>query len=195
LLNILSDINFISAGLGSVIGGIFVLLGTLIAYWLDRRKSASQKKEETLALIKAIKVEIETLFDIYMKNVGNTLEEHTKGEPFLFKFEVTQEYFTVYTSSANRLGDIEENLRSAIIKTYNLGRSLVDTYKTNNSLIEKYNYNLWLYNVANQNVFEQTSNWLFEDLKKYADSLKISHDKFKESYNKFYEIIETSGID
>ena len=173
-----------SSLISALIGGGLALLGVIIAHCLTARKEENNRKEEIRALVQSIKDEATTMWGIYMEGVGNRLEVHAEGEPFDVYFPVTQEYFTVYTSNAFRLGMIRNNeLRKNIIEAYSLGRSLIDTYRMNNELVRAYRNNLWLFQIANTQIYRDLAEASKRDLITYSSSLKLRHNSFKEKVN------------
>lgn len=176
--------NLISA----LIGGLLALFGVFIADWLAKRKEKENRREEIQALIQSIKDEVGTLWDIYMKSVGTSLQELNEGEPFDRYFAVTQEYFTIYASNAHKIGMIhDEKLRKSIVETYSLGRSLIDTYRFNNELVKRYDNNVWMSHITKSSIYDELKESSQKDLIDYSSSLKNIHDRFEEKVKKLLQ--------
>lgn len=177
--------------LAVVIGGFISLFGVRYAHRLDLKKAKSEQENEIEALIQSIKDEIETLREIYIESVGKTLEELEDEKPFKYYFIVTQEYFTVYSSNAGKIGMIENHeLRKSIIKAYSAGRSMIDTYNANNDIMRTYDHNNWLFNITNNSAFKNEAEYNLQRLSEYSTGLKGKHDSFIEAVNTLLSNIE-----
>lgn len=184
LINVLDWNILISTAIGALIGSVLTLLATFIAHWLSSKKEKDDRNQEIRALLQSLQDEATTIWDIYMEGVGVRLEEHEVGEPFNVYFPVTQEYFTIYTSNAQKIGMIQDdNLRKSIVEGYALGRSLIDTYRMNNELVRTYRNNQSLFQITNSQVYRDLAEASRRDLITYSSALKIRHNSFKEKVN------------
>ena len=177
--------------LGVVIGALISLYGVRYAHKLTLEKAEIDRKNEIRALIQSIKDEVETLRGIYMDSVGDGLEKHKEGEPFKYYFLVTQEYFTVYSSNADKIGMIKDDgLRKSIVEAYSAGRSLIDTYNTNNDIFRTYDHNNRLFNITEKPVFKEEADYNIQRMSEYATALKTKHLQFKEAVDALLNNIE-----
>jgi len=176
--------NLISA----FIGGLLALLGVFVADRLAKRKEKENRKEEIQALIQSIKDEVGTLWGIYMNSAGKSLQELGEGQGYNRYFPVTQEYFTIYTSNAHKIGMIhDEELRKSIIETYSLGRSLIDTYRFNNELVRRCDNNAWMFHITKIPVYDELLKSSEIDLIEYSSSLKTMHNSFEKKVSKLLQ--------
>ena len=177
-----------SSLVSAFIGGLLALFAVFFADWLAKRKEKENRREEIQALIQSIKDEVGTLWGIYMNSAGKSLEELGESNPFNRYFPVTQEYFTVYTSNAHKIGMIhDETLRKSIVETYSLGRSLIDTYRFNNELVRRCDNNAWMFHITKIPVYDELLKSSEKDLVEYSSSLKSIHMSFKEKVNKLLQ--------
>ncbi len=177
-----------SSLVSALIGGLLALFAVFFADWLAKRKDKENRREEIQALIQSIKDEVGTLWGIYMNSAGQSLEEFGESKPFNRYFPVTQEYFTVYTSNAHKIGMIhDETLRKSIVETYSLGRSLIDTYRFNNELVRRSANNAWMFHITKFPVYDELLKSSEKDLVEYSSSLKSIHMSFKEKVNKLLQ--------
>lgn len=130
--------NFISGLVGAAIGGAATLVG---AKWQLSEAEAGQKKREDkhhAAILRAIHDELETLWDHYLKTVGNQIAALPKDKPFNAYWPVSNDYFVVFNSNAVFLGHIEDSdLRKSLIVAYSAAKGLVDSFRLNNAMVEK----------------------------------------------------------
>lgn len=168
--------SLVSALSGSLIGGMFVLIGVGIKEYLDKKRD----KQKVKNIIKGISIEINTIWDMYINRVGTLLEELSDEEMFGYIYPINQDYFTVYSNNADLIGSIEnKNISNSIIKIYTMAKGLIDSFQLNNQMLEKVEE------------YENTNNELkytYEDiLRKYSANLKKLHYDLK----KEIEILDT----
>jgi len=136
---------FYSAISGAVIGGTITGYFTLLSTNKNYRNQLDQARGEEEKLIKgllqAIHDEVETLLERYQEIAGTRLESLKDGEPLLFFYPLTGDYFTVYNGNSFLIGRVPDNdLRKQIIKTYTLAKGMVDSFRMNNDFLQKYEY-------------------------------------------------------
>lgn len=120
---------------GAVIGGAFTLYATNKAIHAQNLKDDLQEEKEVQNLLDAIGVELGTLWTFHMARVGAMVETLGPGEALEFYYPLTQDYFTVYNSNADKIGEIKDaDLRETIVVAYNKCKKVVDGFKYNNEL-------------------------------------------------------------
>ena len=131
--------SFWSTIFGAVIGGTLAIAASYIAHSLEMNKKAKSERHEILRYLAGIKLEVNTLWRIYLENIGNSLIELEKGKPLNAYYPVTQEYFLYYTSNMNILQKVPDSkIRELIIYSYIRAKGLIDSYRLNNSFVESY---------------------------------------------------------
>ena len=166
--------------IGAFIGGFFTLVGTLVAHFLENRRDIGKEKRSLEGVLQAFHTELKTLWERYTVTVGSKLEDIQDRDPLLFYWPITQDYFTIYSSNAGRIGEVEDpELRSLIVATYTKGRGLVDSFRMNNELNSRYEHFTVMANstrsqndIANQNAY-------FEAMRIYSLTLKEQHKELK----------------
>ena len=177
---ILHSKEFIIGMIGAFIGGFFTLAGTLVAHSLEIRRDIEKEKRQLKGVLQAFHTELKTLWERYLVTAGNKLEGLQDRDPLLMYWPITQDYFTIYSSNAGKIGEIEDSeLRSLIVAAYTKSRGLVDSFRMNNELNARYEHFTALANstrsqndIANQNAY-------LEALRTYSSTLKELHKELK----------------
>ena len=124
--------------LSFVSGALVSALGLYLAHSeLDRGRQEKKIK----GLHQALYEELKEIRNVYDEEVGVFWKEFKKnggGEIFPVNLSLTQDYFTVYHSNANLIGQIPNSkLRRRIVKTYTSLKVLIDYYKQNNRVLDE----------------------------------------------------------
>ena len=110
----------------------------LINFLLDKDRRQNQIK----SFLEGVKEELQVLWNLYNGELGVHWEKFKKDKEkiFWFKTSLTQDYFTIYHSNTNLIGQIQNpELRRKIVELYTLLKLLIDFYKMNNTLMDEYN--------------------------------------------------------
>jgi len=109
---------------------IFTVFSTLIiTNWQNQVKSKKDKDY----LISALVVELQVLNDILIREKK---ERKLINKPLIFQ-EITEDYFTVFSQNADKLGCLPRAVADKIIHTYMEIRGLFDTIRCISKLNEK----------------------------------------------------------
>lgn len=130
--------NLLPSFLGALIGGMFVLVATYLAYKYNLRLSKKEKLKDEKVTILSLNEELKVIMDCY-KREFETLFATLKTQNHLTNtYVVTQEYFTVYKNNAGKLGLIQnEMLRNLFIKIHILLNRFIE-----NLIIYRHQYNI-----------------------------------------------------
>lgn len=106
----------------------------------DRSEQKAQRERADFErnLVKAIRVELTGLRELYKEGIGKHLQDTPEGEPLLTRVAVSQEWFTVFTANAQHLGRVDHDLARRIIRSYVLVKSLIEEFRINHVLIDEY---------------------------------------------------------
>lgn len=122
---------------GAVIGGLFTLRAAKKAAQREADKERRADEKIVQNLLDALGVEIQALWGFHMKRIGTNVEKLPAGQPLLQYYPLTQDYFTIYNSNASAIGSVKDDeLRKAIVITYNKCKKVVDGFKYNNDLLK-----------------------------------------------------------
>ena len=173
-------IGMTGAVIGAFIGGFFTLAGALVAHSLENRRDTQKEKRQLKGVLQAFHTELKTLWERYSITVGSKLEDLQDRDPLLLYWPITQDYFTIYSSNAGRIGEIEDpKLRSLIVAAYTKGRGLVDSFRMNNELNSRYeHFSLMANSTRSQNDIANQNAYL-EAMKIYSSTLKEQHKELK----------------
>jgi hypothetical protein len=139
--------NFIAAVVGAVVGGLIAAISTMSAtgrgakhaFDYSRLLQQEAEREASRRLLLALKAEVETIWNGYQLEVGHHIEALKDGQGLDLVYKLRQQYFTVYDTNAQFLGHVEnDQLRTAIVRTYTLAKGLVDTHLLNNDLLAQH---------------------------------------------------------
>lgn len=122
----------------AILGGSFTLAGQLFSFHLQKKSKIKQDQAELNSLLMSFHVEIETVFERYINNVGFDLSKNTFPNGIHFRILANQDYTAVFTANAHRIGQIRsDSLRKSILQTYITTKSLLDSYASNNSVLDE----------------------------------------------------------
>ena len=121
-------------------GALLTLLGVITGFignwalnWLKRRQKIKAVKQ-------GIHDELKELKQIYGERMGGPWKRYEENvdEVFEFQLSFSQDYFTMYHSNANLIGQIpNSNLRREIVKVYTLLKVITDFYIIYGSFLDK----------------------------------------------------------
>ena len=105
----------------------------------QEQRDKKRQQETIQGVLQAINEELNILWELYIKNFGVYLEEVKKGGIFDVPVSISQDYFTIYRSNANLIGQIENSdLRRKVVKVYTLLQAMLDCYQINSIRLGKY---------------------------------------------------------
>jgi len=172
--------EFIIGVIGAFIGGFFTLVGTLVAHSLENSRNIAIENRSLKGVLQAFHTELKTLWERYSVTAGSKLECLQDRDPLLMYWPITQDYFTIYSSNAGRIGEIEDpELRSLIVAAYTKGRGLVDSFRMNNEMNSRYEHFMVMANATRSQNDIANQNDCLEALKTYASTLKEQHKELK----------------
>lgn len=172
--------EFIIGMVGAFIGGFFTLAGALVANFLENRSDIEKENRSLKGVLQAFHTELKTLWERYSVTVGSKLEGLQDRDPLLLYWPITQDYFTIYSSNAGRIGEIEDpELRSLIVAAYTKGRGLIDSFRMNNELNSRYEHFTALANSTRSKIDIANQNAYLEALRTYSSTLKEQHKELK----------------
>ncbi len=123
----------------ALLGAGATVLAVGATIWYDRHKTGIHQRQQVRAICQAIRTEITCVMDRYKSTMGETVENHDPSRPFTSIYIVENDYFSIFHSNSDRIGEIEdEKVRNAIVTAYVQMKGLADTYKFHNHLVEKY---------------------------------------------------------
>lgn len=124
---------FIVAPIATLLG---VALGLWGSHYLTVKREAKKSARELESLLDSLTTEIETVFAFYQQGIGKELDELADGATYEKYYLAKQDYFTVFSSSANQIGKIaDDSLRTAILRAYTVAKALLDTWDWHNHLM------------------------------------------------------------
>ena len=172
--------EFIIGMIGAFIGGFFTLAGALVAHFLENRRDIEKENRSLKGVLQAFHTELKTLWERYSVTVGSKIEGLQDRDPLLLYWPITQDYFTIYSSNAGRIGEIEDpELRSLIVAAYTKGRGLIDSFRMNNELNSRYEHFTALANSTRSQIDIANQNAYLEALRTYSSTLKEQHKELK----------------
>ena len=113
-------------------------LNVLLNYRSIKRQD-NNRKEQISGVKEAIRHEVSTIWEIYMAQYGEQLEQLGDNKKFEIYFPVSQDYFTIYKSNASLIGQLSEAERRLIVTSYSEGQGIIDSIRRNNDLLDRYN--------------------------------------------------------
>lgn len=126
--------------LATIVAAIVGAFMTFVAQWFSDNRRQKQRIE---GFYRAIHGELKEVWNLYNQEVGARWKEFGRDgrDVFQYNLSLTQDYFTVYSSNADIIGQIPKSdlkLRTKIVETYTLLKVLIDYYKQNNRLLDEH---------------------------------------------------------
>ena len=118
----------------TLLGVITGFIGNWALNWWNLRKRIKGAKQ-------GIYQELRELRELYNEELGVHWENLTMGKDvYEANVSLTQDYFTMYQSNANLIGQIPNSyLRLKIVKVYTLLKGITDCYKIHSTFLDKRN--------------------------------------------------------
>lgn len=187
---------FIGAVGGGVVTGSFALLAAHASHINDIRRDEKRRDESVKGVLQALHNEIETLWHRYAESVGNHIAALPEGEPFAIYYGADQNYFTIYNSNANLIGQINDgDLRKSIVTTYTQAKALLDSYQMNNHLLGEWETLHWAIQEKPENGnMSMRAASAHKVLVEYAQSLKASHEELEVSVQDLLHRLHKTGV-
>ena len=150
----------------------------------EQRQLDKERQDKTIdAILGVIYEELNILWELYDKEVGAFWKNFNSGEDKIFwsNISLTQDYFTVYRSNANLIGEIPDlHLRRKIVEIYTLLKALIDYYKQNNNLLDEIKENGITAETAESN----------KDYQDFTKRLNKCHLRFVGLKKELFDILE-----
>jgi len=115
-----------------------VVIGAFLAFLFNYLLKGISKDEQISSIIQDIYTELKVLKENLFNDIEKKLFEENK-EYFEYKCEYNQEYFAIFHSNSEFLGNIpSKQIRNSIVEIYTIGKSLLDSIILNNNLLDVY---------------------------------------------------------
>ena len=117
-------------------GGV---IGALLVHFHNIWRQKKQKSKDVQSPLKSFKAEIQALWAQHKEalNVDDFSTLNVENG-FLSIYPVSDDYFTIYHKSADKIGTIQnEELQILLIKTYSKAKGLLDSFRLNNQFIQR----------------------------------------------------------
>ena len=179
-----SAINFFSALLGAIVGGVATYIATMhgvkSAHKMDLQKEQQSLETSLQSFYLSALVEINTLWSIYSNAIGGDIENLDEGEPFLKFYPITQDYFSTYKANTSLIGRIPDNdIRNLLVKSYAEFQSFSETLNLNNRLVSDHQEWSWLAAQTNNEIHKLRTQATHEILVDFVKAIKLAHNTIK----------------
>ncbi|CZU31699.1 hypothetical protein [Enterobacter cloacae] len=184
--------SFITALIGAIIGGMFTLKGVDREARITRAEAEKEALELQLSVLKGIKGELVTLFDLYNKRMRIHVDNIVPGQALNLGFPIGDDNFTFYEQNAKFIAKLSDDARDSIINIYTYARSLIQSYKGNNQLIEEYEKILFgmAENNKDKEMYERLHDNKVDVMIDYAQGIKAIDAELKEAIDKGFNVID-----
>lgn len=189
----------LGAIVGSMLGGLFALIGGFFSNQLEIWRENEKEKRELKAVLQGFHSELKTLWERYMDSVGFEIENLPDNKPWLKYWPITHDYFILFNSNASKVGKIEDQeLREKIIFVYIRAKGIVDSFKMNNELNQKVeNLEFTIAQLGNgplQSQANVSKKAYIQSMVKYADTIKFQHFELKKALDELLPKLKKSSI-
>ena len=187
--------SIVGAIIGGLIAGGFSLWAIRNSFGNQRQHAAENEKKMIKGVLQAIHDEIETLWEVYRKNMGEQVEALEENKPLNYYYPLDSNYFTVYEGNSSLIGRIPDNdLRKQIIVTYTLAKGIVDSFRLNNDFVSKFEVARKIHHETKQDIHGQQATAQIEVLIEYAKILKASHQTLKTEIQTLLQSLRKHGV-
>ena len=184
-----------SAVVGGGIAGYFSWKATTRAHEYQSKQEKDYRAQRLQNLLQALHDELETIWERYQRMVGVQVEALKSGEPFPYHFPIFEDYFVIYNSNAELLGEIpDSDLRKLIVVTFTSAKGLVDSYRHNNFIIEKLEREALIFNETKAKAHETSVQYYKQYLADYAGTIKEIHEELKENVARLDRELRKRGV-
>lgn len=185
-------LGFVAGLGGAAIGGWATLYATEKALKAEQKKAELEEQKEIRRLLSSLGVELNTLWQFHQKRIGEFIESLAEGQPLLFYYPLTQNYFIIYDSNASLIGKLEDSeLRKAIVVTYNKCKKVVDGFVYNNTMFLDYRNQLVMADSEKDMLRVDAK---LKEMGDYAKSIKADHFELKSYVDHLLALMESRGI-
>lgn len=186
-------IGFLSGLVGAGVGGWFTLYATEKTIKSNYEAQEQEEERELRALLSSLGVELNALWQFHQRRIGYQIEQMTEKDAVMFYYPLTQDYFTIYNSNASFVGRLDDNeLRKAIVVTYNKCKKVVDSFIYNNTLF--LDYQQMNYETIDSGVQNPNQAAKLEELQQFAAVMKSDHIELKQYVEHLLDLLEKRGI-
>lgn len=176
----------------SITNLVSAFLGAGIIVWWDRRKQKVERLERLRSLLVSIRTELDTLWNRYNTGIGMQIEKIKEGEIFNNVYLASEEYFTIYNSSASLIGQLSDNnLVILIVSIYTKAKGFVDVFRINNAMLSRRD-NLQLMNVTQNQIAILMLQQVEQSLRYIAGQLKIHHNDLNVGIRNLFENLDNA---
>lgn len=177
--------SFLGAIIGAYVTGHFSLKAANKAFENQQKHTEELERKEVKSFLRAIKTEVNVIWDRYIESVGKELEKLPEDTAFLFTYPIYEDFFTIYNNNADKLGKVSSQTHvKQIVKTYHLAKGLADSFKLNNQLIEKFIEANEKYVDTREEYYNQRALELESIMVRYASQIKETHETVKQEIDK-----------
>jgi hypothetical protein len=156
--------------------GLFVIVGTWLSYWQQKKMEKDKEQKQIKSFLKSIKYELSGIWDRYYETIGEEISKLTEEIGLNYSYIMSENYFVVYDNNTNMLGNLNSDLSEKIVKTYMSVKGLKDTLIGNNQILE----NLKKYQLLHDKKL----------LKDFGKNLKETHNLFKTNFDDLIKSID-----
>lgn len=130
---------------GGLIVGVLALVGVFLSFLLTFLGQVAinrwNRQSVIRGVLQALCEELKQIEELYHEEIGVHWGEVKKSAERIpmSRTSISQDYFTMYSSNANLIGQIPaSHLRREIVRTYTSLKGLLDCYGVNNILWDRY---------------------------------------------------------
>lgn len=176
---LLEKSEFISALAGSLVGGLFTLLGVAASEFVSHYRERTQTTRKIRACLRSLNTELGVINRKFLRDYIDSKTEEDTFNQILF---IHEDFMPVYEASLHLIGEIEEErLRDQIILVYSLLTRLVSLIVQNNEIIASGRTGTTIARSGSIESFAMFSaaSARKEKLKKNAERIERAHDEFQ----------------
>ena len=192
-------IALMGAMVGSLLGGVFALIGGFFSNQLEICRENKREKRELKAVLQGFHSELKALWERYIDSVGKEIENLPADEPWLKYWSITHDYFILFNSNASMIGKIQnEELREKIIFVYIRAKGIIDSFRMNNELNQKVeNLAFTIEQLGNGPLRSQANvsqKAYLKGMSSYANTIKKQHYELKEALEDLLPKLKKASI-
>lgn len=137
--NVVSGIISLAGALaGAIIGGYYTRRAARQSFDNQMAQQHAEQERIVEGVLQALYEELSAIWEVYMREVGQSLETLRENQVFAGYIPLTQQdYFIIFNNNSAYIGHIPDpDLRRAVVRTYMRAKGVLDSIRMHNKLID-----------------------------------------------------------
>lgn len=184
---------FFSTTLGGLAAGAVGVWLNRHAHSLDKKRADDEEKDFQANLLRAVRMELESIQRIFDTGIGSHFSPSTPPGPVHVKLGLTLNWFSVFEANASHLGRIEGRLSRSMIAVYLGAKRVIEELRINNSYVDEYRSLRDDYTPPPSHLQKRQANLVGLMVEQRARIEDVT-ESVKQEASKFFKMLDDEGI-